>query len=440
MKRNFLKLLSALFIVTLLLTSCAQNDNSILTASGTLSAVEASIAPEISGTVVEVNVEEGDEVSKGQNLFKIEQDYIQAQYDQATAAVAAAEASVEAARGQAASAQAQYELTLQAALAQELPARSTAWNADVEEDYRPAWYYSKAEMIAAAQAQVDAAQSNLDDAVAALESEQSKVSSKGFIAAENRLSSAQVALTVADQTLKQAENANNEDLEDAANEIKDDAQAEFDAALSEYNRMLTTTAADAILQARARVAIAQSSLDNARTALLSQQTGDQSLQVIAAQKAAEAAASTVTQAEAGLEQAKQAQRLAELQLDRATVDSPIEGVVLTRDLEVGELAVAGGTVMRIAKLDNLELTVYLPEDQYGKVNIGDEVSITVDSFVDEEFTGTIQNIASEAEFTPRNVQTEEGRKATVFAIKIVVANPEHKLKPGMPADVEFFIK
>ena len=138
--------------------------------------------------------------------------------------------------------------------------------------------------------------------------------------------------------------------------------------------MLTSAGADSILVARSRVAVAQATLDNARDALLALQTGDKSLQVVAAQKAVEATDSMVKQAEAGLEQAKQALKMAQMQLDRTTITSPVDGVVLTRNVEIGDLAVAGGTVMRVAHLDPLELVVYLSEDKYGQVNIGDEVT------------------------------------------------------------------
>ncbi|HRS75425.1 MAG TPA: efflux RND transporter periplasmic adaptor subunit, partial [Anaerolineaceae bacterium] len=306
-------------------------------------------------------------------------------------------------------------------------------------DYREAWYFNETELIEAAQTQVESAEKALESARTELEDEQKKVSSKDFIAAEKRLALAQVTLAVANATLTQAQTAGNTDLKDAAIESKNAAQAEFDSALSDYQRMLTTSAADSIILARSRVAVAQATLDNARDALLALQTGDQSLQVVAAQKAAEAAASMVKQAEAGLDQAKQALNMAQLQLDRTTITSPVDGVVLTRSVEVGDLAVAGGTVMRVANLDTLDLVVYLPEDQYGQVKIGDMVDITVDSFAGETFKGTIVRISDEAEFTPKNVQTESGRKSTVYAIKIQVQNLDHRLKPGMPADVEFTV-
>ncbi len=440
MKLNLLKVVSLAIVLTFSLSACVTADTGSFTASGSFSAIDTSIAPELSGKVSEVNVVEGESITAGQTLFKIDAEVSQAQFDQAAAAVNAAEAAVEASRSQAASAEAQYQLALQGALVQDMPNRQVAWTQNLPEDYQEAWYFNESELIEAAQTQVYSAENALETARVELEDEQKKASSKDFIAAEKRLALAQVTLTVADATLTQAQTAGNTDLEDAAIESKDAAQAEFDSALSDYQRMLTTSAADSIILVRSRVAVAQATLDNARESLLALQTGDQSLQVVAAQKAAEAAASMVKQAEAGLEQAKQALNMAQLQLDRTTITSPVDGVVLTRNVEVGDLAVAGGTVMRVANLDTLDLVVYLPEDQYGQVNLDDEVYITVDSFAGETFEGTIVYISDEAEFTPKNVQTESGRKSTVYAVKIQVLNPDHKLKPGMPADVEFTVR
>ena len=440
MKKNLLKSISLAAVFAILLSACAVTETDKFSASGTFSANDTSIASELSGKVTTLEMAEGESVTTGQTLFTIDDEVSQAQYDQAKAAVAAAEAAVEASRAQAASAEAQYQLTLQGALVQDMPARQTEWSTSLPDDYQPAWYFTEIELIAAAQTQVDNAEEALTTALTDLENEQKKASSKDFLAAEERLALAEVSLSVANTTYDQAQSANNGDLEDAALEIKDAAQAEFDSALSDYQRMLTSSAADSIILARSRVAVAQASLDNARETLLTLQTGDQSLQVTAAKTAAEAAASLVKQAEAGLEQAQQAMNLAQLQLDRTTIESPVDGVVLTSNVEVGDLAVAGGTVMRVANLDTLDLVVYLPEDEYGQVSLGDVVSISVDSFPDETFEGKIVRISDEAEFTPKNVQTETGRKATVYAIKVQVDNPDHKLKPGMPADVEFTLR
>jgi multidrug resistance efflux pump len=96
-------------------------------------------------------------------------------------------------------------------------------------------------------------------------------------------------------------------------------------------------------------------------------------------------------------------------------------------------------VVTVGKLDVVNLTVYIPEDVYGRIPVGQKVSIMVDSFPGETFYGEVIYIADEAEFTPRNVQTVEGRKATVYAVEIEIPNSGLKLKPGMPADVNFGI-
>jgi HlyD family secretion protein len=96
--------------------------------------------------------------------------------------------------------------------------------------------------------------------------------------------------------------------------------------------------------------------------------------------------------------------------------------------------------MVIAQLNQVELVVYIPEAEYGRIYLEQGVSIKVDSFPGETFTGEVVHISDQAEFTPRNVQTIEGRRATVYAIELKVPNPEGKLKPGMPADVTFDIK
>ena len=117
------------------------------------------------------------------------------------------------------------------------------------------------------------------------------------------------------------------------------------------------------------------------------------------------------------------------------VYAPTSGVILARNLEIGEVVGAGSTGLVIANLDEVELTVYIPEDQYGQVQLGQATQITVDSFPGEAFQGEVIYISDKAEFTPRNVQTEEGRRSTVYAIKILIPNADGKLKPGMPAEV-----
>src|SRR5262249_13231892 len=117
------------------------------------------------------------------------------------------------------------------------------------------------------------------------------------------------------------------------------------------------------------------------------------------------------------------------------ITSPLDGVVLERLAEPGELKAPGSTLAVVANLEALTLKVYVPEDRYGQVALGQTYSVTVDSFPGETFSAKVTHIADKAEFTPRNVQTVEGRKSTVFAITLNLAPSGGKLKPGMPADV-----
>ena len=115
----------------------------------------------------------------------------------------------------------------------------------------------------------------------------------------------------------------------------------------------------------------------------------------------------------------------------------VNGVVLSRSVEPGEVVAVGSAVMTIGQLDKLSITVYIPEDRYGEIKLGQAAQVTVDSFPNETFQGTVVRIADQAEFTPRNVQTVESRSTTVYKIEISLPNTGNELKPGMPADAVF---
>jgi len=254
--------------------------------------------------------------------------------------------------------------------------------------------------------------------------------SQGFLVAEKRVADAQAAFLIADQVLTQANSAQDKaDLQNFAQDQYDAAETELTSAQTNYNRLLTTQAAKDVLEGRARVRVAQERYDRALDYNNSLMSGDQSLQV----KAAE---SGVKQAEAALLQAQAALTTLDVQLQKTIITAPVDGTVLTRNLEVGEMLAPTGVVLTIGQLQEVNLTVYIPETEYGKVKLGDQVSITVDSFPGETFIGNVVYISDQAEFTPRNVQTIEGRKTTVYAVKLSVPNPDLELKPGMPADGE----
>jgi RND family efflux transporter MFP subunit len=185
------------------------------------------------------------------------------------------------------------------------------------------------------------------------------------------------------------------------------------------------------------VEVAQEQLAGARDYLAALQTGDNSLSVTAAQDAVKQAQAGREQAQAVVTEAEAQLTLLDLQIDKLTVNAPVDGVVLTRSVQPGEVIQAGMTTMTIAKLDILKVTVYISEDRYGEVKLGDSASLSVDSFPGETFSANVTRIADQAEYTPRNVQTKEERQTTVYAVELSVENPDGKLKPGMPVDVTF---
>ena len=124
-------------------------------------------------------------------------------------------------------------------------------------------------------------------------------------------------------------------------------------------------------------------------------------------------------------------------MSKCTLTSPVDGVVLQQDLYAGELAAPAATVLSLADLGQVRLTVYVPENQIGHVRLEQEAQVTVDSFPGRVFSGRVLHIGNEPEFTPRNVATQEERVNTFYAVEIQLPNADHALKPGMPADAVF---
>lgn len=441
MKKSYIRIMLVGAFLLLLLSACsgtADVENlDKLEASGNISIDDLGVSSEVSGKVLSVAVEEGAWVEAGDVLFRLDDEILQAQYDQAAAAVDVAQAAVDAASAQLDTAQLQARIASQGARVADMENRATAWQMPQSAEIDlPTWYFVKEENIASLEAVIGDAETDLQIAQDNLKDVLESVSNDDFLAAEERLGKAQAAFGLAGLVLQQATLAqDNADLKDAAQQDYDSALAELDAAQIEYNRLLTTNGADEVLEARAEVALAQARLDNAQDALIGYQTGDDSLQVQVAEAGVKQAETALAQAQAGLAQANAALKVLEISLGKVEVKAPVSGVVLSMNLLEGELIASGAIVMTIGQLDEVTLTVYIPEDQYGKVSLGQEALVTVDSFPEKTFAGKVTYIADEAEFTPSNVQTTEGRKNTVFAIKVTIANPDWQLKPGMPADV-----
>jgi HlyD family secretion protein len=148
---------------------------------------------------------------------------------------------------------------------------------------------------------------------------------------------------------------------------------------------------------------------------------------------------TIAQGRARLEQARQALEVAQTRLGYATLMSPLAGVVLSENIEAGEYVAAGTPVVAVGDLANVWLRAYINETDLGRVKVGQPARITVDTFPDKTYEGRVSFLSSEAEFTPKTVQTEQERVKLVYRVKIDVANPQMELKPGMPADGEILL-
>jgi len=137
---------------------------------------------------------------------------------------------------------------------------------------------------------------------------------------------------------------------------------------------------------------------------------------------------------ARLEAAAQQVALLALQLERTTIEAPVSGTLLSKAIEPGELATPGRVVAVLVDLSRLELKVYIPERDLGKVSLEDEARVRVDAFPQRYFDATVSRIDQQAQFTPRDIHLPEERVRMVFGVTLALENPGGVLKPGMPAD------
>ncbi|KFD42452.1 hypothetical protein DK28_0205390 [Peptococcaceae bacterium SCADC1_2_3] len=129
--------------------------------------------------------------------------------------------------------------------------------------------------------------------------------------------------------------------------------------------------------------------------------------------------------------------LAQLNLKKTRLVAPANGIVAGCNFEEGELIRPGAEVVTLLDYKNLWLNVYVPENKLSQVKVGRRVQIQVDTYPGKTFSGQVEYISPQAEFTPRNVQTKEDRVNLVFQVKIRVIEGQEELRPGLPADVKF---
>jgi len=350
-----------------------------LTASGTIEAQETTIAPEQGGRVANVLVDVGESVTAGQTLVQFNTSLLEGQLAQAQAQLAAA--------------QGNYDMLAAGPTPAQAKAGQTA--------------------VARAQAQLDA----INEQLAAAETQKADVDEQ-ISDLTTQIAEATAAWQEA-QATQQAVNTPDVAL----------AVAQAQGVLAGLNgqlalaQQLQTAVTNQIQLLTNQVTVAEAGVDAAQAQLDLLLAGTRPEQLSATQ--------------AQVEAAQAAANLLQMQIGQQTLTAPMDGVVLARTVEPGEVAAPGAALLVLGQLSDLTITVYVPEDRYGRIRAGQTAVIRVDSFPDETFTGTVRRIADQAEFTPRNVQTAAGRASTVFAIELTVQDSEGKLKPGMPADVDF---
>ncbi len=138
---------------------------------------------------------------------------------------------------------------------------------------------------------------------------------------------------------------------------------------------------------------------------------------------------------AEIQRAQMSANVQDVQLADRIMYAPFDGLVLTKSAESGEVLAAGATVVTVGDIDHPWVRAYVAEQDLGRIHNGMAASVTTDSFPGKTYKGKISFIASDAEFTPKTIQTQEERTKLVYRIKVECENPNRELKNNMPADV-----
>ncbi|MDT3706229.1 MAG: efflux RND transporter periplasmic adaptor subunit [Thiobacillus sp.] len=172
------------------------------------------------------------------------------------------------------------------------------------------------------------------------------------------------------------------------------------------------------------------------------ETGNVSLQMLdrvenqqrEARGQVETLAAQRSQSAASREAALREVELLRSQAGKAVIRAPSAGTILSKGIEAGELATPGRTIAVLADLARIELKVYVPESEIGKIKLNDPARVRVDAFPERYFEARVARVEQRAQFTPKDVHMPDERARLVFGVVLAVDNPEGYLKPGMPAD------
>lgn len=365
-------------------------DDGVIELSGRIEGYETDLGAKVGGRVAEVTVREGDRVTPGQVIARLDDAELQAQLAAAQARVAAAQQQVS---------QAQLQISVIDSQIQE--AQLTLQQSEGDATGRV--NQSRA-AVAAAEAQLAEAQARVQEARSNLELARTDRDRFELLAAQG---------AVPQQRFEQA-------------------QTQFETA-----RETLVARQSAVDAAQQQVNVAQGALTQAQTTALNPDIRTAQLNRLQTQQ--EQARSQLEAAQANLTEAQATEAEITARLNNLEITSPIAGVVLTRTVEPGEVIAAGTTVVTIVDLGDVYLRGYVPEGAIGHVRVGQAAQVFLDSAPDEPLAAAVSAIDTEASFTPENIYFQEDRVTQVFGLRLDIENPDGFAKPGMPADGEILL-
>ena len=372
--------------VALAFRTRTQPDN-LIRISGTIELTQVNIAFKISGKLIERAVDEGDVVKKGMVVARLDKDQLLRQREREQAALAQAQS-------QLAEAGTTVEWTKQSN-ASDLDqrradmAQAQAHLRELEAGSRPQEIQESSAAVEAARTAAVQAQKDWDRAQVLYKRDD--ISASQFDQYRKNAESAAASLRQAQERFAMVrEGPRKEEIEAAQAQV---ARAAASVKWAEAQRLDVTRKQEDVVSRRADI-----ERERAQVGLIDSQLGD----TVAA--------------------------------------SPIDGVVLVKSANVGEILAPGTTVMTIGDIDHPWLRGYINERDLGRVKLGTKAKISTDSYPGKVYWGRVSFIASEAEFTPKQIQTSEERLKLVYRIKIDVDNPQHELKSNMPADAELVLE
>lgn len=218
--------------------------------------------------------------------------------------------------------------------------------------------------------------------------------------------------------------ARKEDLRAAEENVRQ-AESAFQTAKADHERIKELFASNSV--SKKQNEDAESRLTITQAQYISAQQNLQKLQRFARPEDIQAAKARVDQAKAQAD-------LIRKQISDSYIVAPVAGTVTYKPVEVGELITTGTVLVRLSKLEKMELMIYVNETELGKVKLGSQADVMIDTYPDKRYPATVVYVSPIAEFTPRNVQTKDERTKLVFGVKLEVANQTGELKSGMPAD------